>query len=140
MSPPRPGSRASAAVRRYLKQHGVPVSTVYGDTDLVTVIYPAPLDSADEREAAGYHTDWMDACLMVLQEFAAAEHKPDPETLRGVCHLEEVEAPVVWLVRREWALALGRGDLDTRDTLEKIVATSATLSLDGQERAAAGGA
>lgn len=122
----RPGSRESAAVRKAFDQLGIrrEVENVYGDADVVTVVY-SPRDGPDDGTA---HSNMMGLCATVLRHLT--EKDLAPEILRGVCHHDDADAPIVWLVRREWATAIADGDLDHGEVYNRIVDTS-LLTLEG---------
>ncbi|MGB9931558.1 hypothetical protein [Haloarcula amylolytica] len=117
----RPGSRESAAVRRALARRwsGAPttVESVYGDSDIVTVVYEV------SRPMVGtVHAECLGTAAHAL---AALDSKGTaPEVLRGVCHLPEAPPPLVWLLRREWASAQQAGELDDVELLERVADTS----------------
>jgi len=118
---PRPGSRESAAVRRALSRRwgGAPTTaeSVYGDTDVVTVVYETP------RPMVGTaHAECLGSAVHALAALAAKGTAP--ETLRGVCHLPGEPVPLVWLLRCEWACAQQAGELDDAALLERVADTS----------------
>ena len=122
----RPGSRESAKVRRVLAsvEFGVETQSVYGDADVVTVEY-APEGDRDDPAA---HDVMMGACTEILARLA--DRGVAPALLRGVCRRAD-DTPVVWLVRREWAVAVKDGELSTGDVRTQIL--ESTAAFDGGE-------
>ncbi|MDQ2072817.1 hypothetical protein RBH20_09750 [Haloarcula sp. H-GB4] len=118
---PRPGSRESAAVRRALSRRwgdsAKTAESVYGDSDIVTVVYDLgrPMSGTAHAECLGG----------VAHALAALASKGTaPRLLRGVCHLPDEPIPLVWLLRREWACAEQTGEMDDVDLLGRVAATS----------------
>lgn len=93
------------------------MSDTYGSSEFVTVTYPAPEDDLDQ----GYHQEMLGLCVSAIQ--ATAQKDAAPDVLRGVCHIDPGDAPLVWLIRKEWALELEQGDV-----FERIVDTSPVLT------------
>jgi hypothetical protein len=117
----RPRSRVSARVRRELSPH-VPIDSVYGDSDVVTVVYPTPADPLD----ADVHGEYVSALGSVMVELERGRYQA-PALLRGVCHADAYEVPVVWLARREWAAAYNAGDIDAEEYIPRITNESSGI-------------
>jgi len=118
---PRPGSRESAAVQRALSRRwsggDTTVDTVYGDSDIVTVVY----DTAQPM-AGRAHAECLGGAAHALSDLTS--NGTAPAVLRGVCHLPEAPVPLVWLLRREWACAQQAGEMDSGELLERVADTS----------------
>lgn len=115
----RPGSRESAAFRRTLKRAlNWNVNAVYGDADVVTVVYPPPPDETDES----VHAELVAECTHIYE----AVHSRDcaSDILRGVCDIEAAKIPFVWLCRREWLEDWTAGEIDHVALMERIYSTS----------------
>lgn len=127
----RPRSRASAATRRAFEQASPrPVDDVWGDGEIVTVEYspPAGIDPLDDE----MHQSFMGYSVTVLAALEDAEAGLAPDQIRGVCHLED-HPPVVWLLRREWAVAYDEGALDLGSLLARIAETSPVFSQQAED-------
>jgi hypothetical protein len=48
--------------------------------------------------------------------------------VRGVCHLGDADVPLVWLLRREWALAYDGSQAAYEDLFARIDETSPAVS------------
>jgi hypothetical protein len=70
----------------------------------------------------------MGACTAVLARLA--DRGVAPVLLRGVCRRAD-DTPVVWLVRREWAVAVKDGERSAGD-VRTLILTS-TAAFDGGE-------
>lgn len=114
----RPRSRGSATLRRLLEMDDTaPDPTdVYGDSDLVTVVYPATGEDPHRGQLA--------ACVAAL---ARADDRLASDVVRGVCHVNGDAVPLVWLLPREWALAFVTEQLGAVDVPEPTI-TGATES------------
>jgi len=97
--------------------------SVYGDRDVVTVVYSIPTDETD----GGAHVEWIGNAMAAFRHLDEAV---SPAVLRGVCHLENDECPLVWLLRREWVEALEAGELTQTEVLDRTVQTTATATSD----------
>ena len=110
----RPYSRTSSALRRLLAaaDSTTPaVSHVYGDADVVTVVYQARGD--------GSHQEMIGGCVAALTRLD--ERDLEPDVVRGVCRPEDADVPLVWLLPREWALAYDNDRLDRVDVQSPTV-------------------
>jgi hypothetical protein len=96
-----------------------PLSEVYGDGAVVTVVYdPTGTENAHEQLIA--------ACVEALTRLDGRGLAPD--TVRGVCHLGDADVPLVWLLRREWALAYDGSQAAYEDLFARIDETSPAVS------------
>lgn len=106
----RPYSRESSALRRLLAADDTspPATHVYGDGDIVTVCYVA-----ESGRWGAPHRSALAACVAALARLE--EHDLAPDRVRGVCHVDDTDVPLVWLLPREWAAAYAAGDAATAD-------------------------
>lgn len=113
-TPDRPYSRTSSALRRLLAaaDSTTPaVSHVYGDADVVTVVYQARSDGSHQKILGG--------CVAALTRLDERDLAPD--VVRGVCHADDADVPLVWLLPREWGLAYAADRLDRVDVQDPVV-------------------
>jgi hypothetical protein len=116
-NPDLPYSRESSALRRLLAaadSETPPLSHVYGDDTIATVVYRTERIRMDDP-----HRAMLGACVAAIDRLD--ERDLAPALVRGVCPVDDADAPLVWLLSREWALAYARGRLDQVDVDGPVV-------------------
>jgi hypothetical protein len=134
----RPGGRVSATVKRALPAAlaDAPVKsikTVYGDRDVVTVVY-----SVETPDEIIPHAKFMGTCCALLTHLE--ETDVCPALLRGVSEHPDDAVPFVWLLRPEWAGAYMRDDISETELLRRVARTSYHLNDDRGAAPPQGGA
>jgi hypothetical protein len=119
MSPTPPVTDTARAVHRTLVQSAAaPFLTVYGDADVVTVVYPMA-DYEDFHE----HRERLGEFLGVYEHVIEAGDAPAPARLRGVIPLADdrhAAETLAWVMRREWVDAYRAGELSPDGVVDRI--------------------